>query len=175
MKAVFLDRDGTVITDAGYLSDPDGVVLEPGAADALRRLSTAGFGLIFITNQSGIGRGMMTQAQSDAVHQRTLETLAAAGVAVTGSYICPHAPWDACACRKPSPLLLQQAAAEHGIEFSGSFMIGDKKSDLDAGRAAGCRTILYGTRETKDNAGAEPDFRSGDWAEIAGWIEASQP
>jgi D-glycero-D-manno-heptose 1,7-bisphosphate phosphatase len=169
MKAVFLDRDGTVIEDAGYLGDQAGVVIIPGAVEALRRLHQAGFALIFVSNQSGIGRGLITQAESDAVHLRTIELLAAEGIPITDSYICPHAPWEYCQCRKPSTMLLEQAAAEHAIDFSGSFMIGDKKSDIDLGRAAGCRTVLYVTGETKDNAGAAPDFRSASWIEIAAW------
>ncbi len=167
MKAVFLDRDGTVIVDVGYLSDPDGVTFEPGAVDALRRFHLAGFGLIFVSNQSGIGRGLMTQAQSDAVHRRTLDLLAAEGIPVTGSYLCPHAPWDQCECRKHSLMLINRAAAEHAIDFSESWMIGDKKTDVDLGRAVGCRTVLYAHRDTKDNAGAAPDYRSGSWPEIA--------
>jgi histidinol-phosphate phosphatase family protein len=170
MKAVFLDRDGTVIVDKGYLSDPAGVELEPGVAETLARFQDGGFGLFIISNQSGIGRGLMTREQSDAVHNRTLAMLAMANVAITGTYICPHAPWDECQCRKPSPWLLQQAAREHGIDFSQSFMVGDKKSDVDVGRAVGCRTVLYARRETRDNAGAEPDFRCGSWLEIGNWI-----
>jgi histidinol-phosphate phosphatase family protein len=172
MKVVFLDRDGTVIVDCNYLSDPDGVRFEPGAPEALRRLQNEGFGLIFVSNQSGIGRGLMTKEQSDAVHQRTLDLLAAQGVNMTGSYICPHAPWEHCQCRKPSPFLLQMAATDHGIDFTRSFVIGDKKADVDLGRGVGCRTVLYGTRDTHDNAGAAPDFRSGSWPEIVDWILA---
>jgi D-glycero-D-manno-heptose 1,7-bisphosphate phosphatase len=142
--AIFLDRDGTVIFDRGYLSDPAGVEIMPGAVDALRRLNAAGYLLIFISNQSGIGRGMMTEEQSNAVHRRTLDLLAAEGIAVAGSYICPHAPWENCQCRKPSTVLLQQAAAEHGIDAGRSVMIGDKVTDVEMGRAAGCRAILYG-------------------------------
>jgi histidinol-phosphate phosphatase family protein len=112
----------------------------------------------------------MTREQSDAVHCRTLELLAAGGIPIAGSYICPHAPWDHCACRKPSTLLLRQAVGEHGIECGESFMIGDKKTDVDLGRAAGCRTVLYAQADTKDNAGAAPDLRSASWREIVDWI-----
>jgi D-glycero-D-manno-heptose 1,7-bisphosphate phosphatase len=167
--AIFLDRDGTVIVDRHYLSDPAGVTFVPGVIDALHRLRTAGFSLIFITNQSGIGRGLMTREQSDAVHQRTLDLLAVKGITIDGSYICPHAPWENCECRKPSTLLLRQAAADHALDCSRSFMIGDKKSDIDLGHAAGCRTILYG--HSKDGAGAAPDYRADNWKEIADWIE----
>jgi histidinol-phosphate phosphatase family protein len=174
MKAVFLDRDGTVMVDRGYLSDPAGVEFEHGAVEALRQLHDAGFGVILVSNQSGIGRGLMTAEQSDTVHRRVVELLAAEGVPIVGSYICPHAPWDRCECRKPSPVLLRQAAAEHGIDFAQSFVVGDKKSDVDLGRATGCRTVLYASRETGDNAGAVPDFRSGEWPEIAAWILGHQ-
>jgi histidinol-phosphate phosphatase family protein len=170
MNVVFLDRDGTVIVDCHYLCDPDGVRFEPGAPEALRRLQDAGFGLIFVSNQSGIGRGLMTKEQSDAVHQRTLDLLAQHGVTILGSYICPHAPWDQCRCRKPSPVLLHQAADHHDIDFSKSWVIGDKKSDVDLGRAVGCRTVLYATHDTKDNAGATPDFRSAYWPDIVDWM-----
>lgn len=138
MNAVFPDRDGT-ITDRRYLSDPDGVIFEPGAVEALHRLHHAGFGLIFVSNQSGIGRGLMTAGQSNAVHQRVLDLLAAQDTAITASYIRPHAPWEHCACRKPSPLLLRQAAADYAVDFGRSFMIGDKKTDIDLGQSAGCR------------------------------------
>lgn len=170
--AVFLDRDGTVIIDRGYLADPEGVTLIPGVVDAMQRFHAAGFLLIFITNQSGIGRGLMTREQSDAVHRRTLDLLAAEGVPIAGSYICPHAPWDHCACRKPSTVLLRQAADEHAVDCTRSFMIGDKKSDIDPGRAAGCRTILYATVDTRDNAGAAPDYRAAAWPEIVAWALA---
>src|ERR1035438_6226507 len=154
MQALFLDRDGTVIVDRGYLSDPAGVAFVPEVVEALRRLNEAAFALFFVSNQSGIGRGLLTAQQSDAVHRRTVELLAAEGIAIAGSYICPHAPWDRCSCRKPSPLLLQRAAAEHRIEFERSFVVGDKKSDIDAGKATGCRTVLYATGDSQDNADA---------------------
>lgn len=168
--AVFLDRDGTVIVDRGYLADPKGVALIPGVVEALRRLSNAGYRLIFISNQSGIGRGLMSAGQSDAVHRRTLELLGAEGIAMAGSYICPHAPWDHCQCRKPSIELLRRAAVEHDLDCARSWVIGDKKSDVDMGHAAGCRTILYATGETADNSGALPDYCSPSWEEIARWI-----
>ena len=169
MKAIFLDRDGTVIFDRGYLGDPDGVELVPGVVGALRRLYQAGFVMFFISNQSGIGRGLITEEQSNAVHRRTLDVLADEGIPFMGSYICPHAPWDPCECRKPSPYLLRRAEAEHGVDFSRSFMIGDKKTDVDVGKAVGCHTVLYATSATKDNAGADPDYRSASWDEIATW------
>ncbi len=172
MNAVFLDRDGTVIVDRGYLSNPADVAFVPGAVEALRRLHMAGFGLIFVSNQSGIGRGFVTADQSDAVHRRTVELLDSEEIPITASYICPHAPWDRCECRKPSTVLLRRAAAEHGIDFHRSFMVGDKTTDVDTGRAAGCRTVLYAASSTPENAEANPDYRSASWLDIAQWIRA---
>jgi histidinol-phosphate phosphatase family protein len=170
MKAVFLDRDGTVIVDKGYLSDPKGVELVHGAAEALRALHAAGFLLIFVSNQSGIGRGLMTREQSDAVHRRTLELLHLERISIDGSYICPHAPWDHCQCRKPSPFLLHKAAREHDIDLDKSFVIGDKKADVDVGHAVGCCAILYATSDNHANTGATPHYHSDSWPEIVRWI-----
>ena len=112
----------------------------------------------------------MTEEQSDAVHQRVLDLLAAEGVPIAASYICPHAPWDHCPCRKPSPLLLQRAQAGHAIDFTQSYIVGDKKSDIDLGHHTGCKTILYAVEPTKDNAQANPHFQSNNWSQIADWI-----
>jgi D-glycero-D-manno-heptose 1,7-bisphosphate phosphatase len=140
-RALFLDRDGVVIEDRGYMRDPNDVVLLPGASEALQRFAAEGWKLIVISNQSGVGRGLIAQAEMDAVQDRFLELLRAEGVELMASYICPHSPEEKCACRKPSPFLLKQAAAEHDVNLSQSWMIGDRESDLLAGRLAGCRTI----------------------------------
>ena len=136
-RALFLDRDGTLIVDVGYPRDPALVELLPSAADMLRDLQQT-FTLIIISNQSGIGRGLITEAEAAAVHARVIELFAAEGVTFAGSYYCPHAPDAACRCRKPAPGLLEDAAHEHGIDLARSIMIGDKPSDVAAGRAAGC-------------------------------------
>src|SRR4051794_3177637 len=110
--AVFLDRDGTLIEDTGYPRDPDRIRLLPGAAEALRRLEGLGLLLVLVSNQSGLGRGLITQAEAEAVHARLLECLRAEGARLHAAYYCPHAPQQGCPCRKPSPGLLQQAAAD---------------------------------------------------------------
>ena len=152
-RAVFLDRDGVLIEDRGYMRDPNDVHLIAGAADALGRLAAEGWLLIVISNQSGVGRGLISVPEMEAVQARFLELFRGEGVEFTATYICPHAPDAGCECRKPSPYLLRKAAEEHGIDLAESWMIGDKESDMGAGAAAGCRTVLF-----QGGAG---------WAEIA--------
>lgn len=143
--AAFLDRDGTIIEDRGYLGDPAGVTLLPGAVDALRALRDAGYLLIVITNQSGIARGIFSAGDLARVNARMRELLAAEGVTLDGLYFCPHGPDDACACRKPLPGMLHAAAEEHGIDLAASVSIGDQPRDAQAGAAAGCRcNVLLG-------------------------------
>jgi D-glycero-D-manno-heptose 1,7-bisphosphate phosphatase len=140
--AVFLDRDGTIIADPGYINDPNAVRLLAGAAAGLRALQLAGFRLIVVSNQSGIGRGLITQAEADAVHERFTQELREHGVQLAGAYYCPHAPTDGCACRKPQPGMLLQASTDLGIDLRASFMIGNAATDAAAGKAVGAYTIL---------------------------------
>ena len=140
-RALFLDRDGTLIVDVGYPKDPDQVQLIAGAADVLRPLQRDWL-LVVVSNQSGIARGLVTPEQATAVHDRFVARFADAGVAFAGYYYCPHAPDAKCACRKPAPGMLLDAADELGVELTRSILIGDKDSDLDAGRAAGCAHVV---------------------------------
>ena len=140
-RALFLDRDGTLIVDVGYPRDPALVEPLPGAVEALRELQ-ASFSLVIISNQSGIARGLITEAEATAVHVRVIELFAAGSVTFAGSYYCPHGPDAGCRCRKPAPGLLHDAARELGLDLPGSIMIGDKSSDVEAGIAAGCATSL---------------------------------
>jgi histidinol-phosphate phosphatase family protein len=140
-RALFLDRDGTIIEDRGYMRDPADVVLLPGAAEALRDLERAGWALIVVSNQSGVGRGFITPPEMDAVQARFLELMGAAGVSITASYLCAHHPDEDCGCRKPGVLHLEQAARDHGIDLRESWMVGDRESDILCGKNAGCRTI----------------------------------
>lgn len=145
-KAIFLDRDGTLIEDRGYLADPEGVVLLSGAGDALRLLQDAGYLLIVVTNQSGIGRGYFTLEAMHTVNARMNELLAEHGVTIDDIRYCPHGPDDGCACRKPLPGMLCDAAEAHGIDLAQSAMIGDQPRDAAAGVAAGCEmNFLIGT------------------------------
>lgn len=142
---VVLDRDGTVIYERHYLSDLEHVELLPGAASALRRLQEGGMGLIVVTNQSGIGRGLFSVQRLDAIHQRMCALLAAEGVRLDGIFYCPHMPEDGCACRKPATGLLTQAAKELGFKPQDSVVIGDKSCDIELGRQAGATTVLVRT------------------------------
>lgn len=146
-KAVFLDRDGTVMYDEGYLADPDGVRLLPGVVDALRELRDAGYSLILVTNQSGIGRGMFGEQEMNSVNDRLKSLFAEHGIQFDDILCCPHVPSDNCDCRKPSPKLLLDAAEKHGIDLSASAMVGDKPSDPETGLAAGCECNILLTPE----------------------------
>lgn len=142
-RALFLDRDGTLIVDTHYPRDPALVQLLPGVGDALRRLQQD-FRLVVISNQSGIARKVILREEAEAVHARFVALFAAEGVAFAGYYYCPHGPEDGCACRKPQPGMLHNAAEDLGLDLRASIVVGDKRSDLEAGAAAGCRlTILY--------------------------------
>lgn len=152
-SAVFLDRDGTVMEDRGYLSDPEGVRLLPGVSDALRRLRDAGFLLVIVTNQSGVARGLFDRACVDRVNARLRRQLQVEGVEIDGVYVCPHGPDADCACRKPAPGLLMEAARDLDIDLARSYMVGDKDSDAEAGREAGCRSILLATSGDDTGAG----------------------
>ncbi len=157
--ALFLDRDGTLVEDVGYPGDPGQVRLLPGAAAALRRLARARFARVIVSNQSGVGRGLFSRAEAEAVHAEVLRRFAEVGVSFDGAYYCYHAPDDGCACRKPAPGLLLRAAAELGLDLGRSYMVGDKPIDVAAGAAAGCRGIRFG-------AGAA------DWRRVVRIIEA---
>jgi D-glycero-D-manno-heptose 1,7-bisphosphate phosphatase len=139
---VFLDRDGTIIEDADYLHDPGQVRLIPGAADAIRHLNAAGWRVVVVTNQSGVARGYFDEGQIGRVHARVQELLGSARV--DGWYYCPHVG-DACLCRKPKPGMLLTAAVDLGIHLADSWMVGDKPEDVQAGVAAGCRTVRVRT------------------------------
>ena len=144
-RFVLIDRDGTLNVEKHYLSDPAELELVPGAGAAIRRLNQAGFGVCVVTNQSGIARGYFDLDRLAAVHARLTELLAADGAAVDGIYVCPHGPDDDCACRKPLPGMVEQAAAEHGFDPARAVVVGDKEADIGMGRAAGATTILVRT------------------------------
>jgi D-glycero-D-manno-heptose 1,7-bisphosphate phosphatase len=172
-RAVFLDRDGTVILNDGDLGDPDRVELLPGAAEAMRHLRQAGYALVVVTNQGGVARGKYDEAAVHATHARLEQVLRReTGMArvVDAFYFCPfhpqgtveryrrEHPW-----RKPAPGMLLEAAREHGLNLATSWMVGDQERDAQAGAAAGCRSILIGA----PSAASEADFFAHDIAEAA--------
>ena len=146
-RAVFLDRDGTIVDDPGFLHEPDKVTLLPGAAAAIRRLNDAGYRVIIVTNQSGIARGRFTVADYEAVQQRLGVLLAAHGARIDGAYFCPHHPQftGPCDCRKPGLKLFRDAQAAFDIDFAQSWWVGDRLSDVQPARLLGGHGVLVTT------------------------------
>lgn len=173
--AVFLDRDGTINEEVNYLARPHDLRLIRGAGQAIHLLNEAGLSAILVTNQSAIGRGYFTAARLAEIHDELARQLAACGARLDAIYYCPHHPDQGCACRKPGPGLLEQAAAEHDLDLSRSFLVGDKASDLEAGHRAGCRTVLvltgYGAEQRAAiEARTPPDCVARDLLEAVRWI-----
>jgi D-glycero-D-manno-heptose 1,7-bisphosphate phosphatase len=148
-RAVFLDRDGTIVEDPGFLHEPGKVKLFPGAAEAIRRLNEHGFLVITVSNQSGIARGRYTVADYSAVQRRLGELLAAHGARLDGAYFCPHHPQitGPCDCRKPGPKLFLEARQALDIDFARSWWVGDRLSDVQPALALGGHGILVATGE----------------------------
>lgn len=146
-RAVFLDRDGTILEDPGFVHRPSAVRLLPGAAEAIRRLNHAGFLVVTVSNQSGIARGLYTEADYSAVQRRLAELLGGRDAHLDASYFCPHLPevTGPCACRKPGTQLFLDAQAAFDIAFASSFWVGDRLSDVAAARSLGGRAILVET------------------------------
>lgn len=149
MKAVFLDKDGTLIEDVPYNADPEKIRLCAGALAALQVLAAAGYQIFIITNQSGVARGYFPESALMLVEKHVRQLLATVGVSLAGFYYCPHHPQGAiaefaidCNCRKPKPGLLKKAAKENKINLDRSWMIGDILNDVEAGNLGGCHTIL---------------------------------
>jgi D-glycero-D-manno-heptose 1,7-bisphosphate phosphatase len=170
-RALVLDRDGTIIEDAHYLRDPAKVALLPGAADALAAFQRAGWALVVVTNQSGIARGLIREAEYEAVRAAVDARLAAAGVTLDASYHCPHHPDvdGACGCRKPGTLLHERARDDLGLDLARSVFVGDRWRDVAPARHFGARGILVPGPDTpaeeRDRAAREGEMAR-DLAEV---------
>jgi histidinol-phosphate phosphatase family protein len=143
-KAAFLDRDGVInlkAPEGSYITRWDEMQFLPGVVEAIAMLNRAGFLVIVVTNQRCIGRGLITAAELEAMHERMSDDLARAGAFLDGIYYCPHELQAACACRKPRPGMLLEAARVHRIDLTRSWMIGDSDRDVEAGKRAGCKTV----------------------------------
>jgi D-glycero-D-manno-heptose 1,7-bisphosphate phosphatase len=181
-RAVFLDRDGTIVEEAGYLDRLERLVFFPFSVDAVRVLNRAGFAVVVITNQAGIARGIVQESFVAEAHQHIAETMAAGGARVDGFYYCPHYPdgvveryRKACDCRKPEPGLLRVAAEELRLDLARSFVVGDRWHDVAAGHAVGARGLLVrtglGRRDEADpHPGTTPDAIVDNVMEAAAWI-----
>jgi D-glycero-D-manno-heptose 1,7-bisphosphate phosphatase len=156
-RAVFLDRDGTLIEEIGYLDRLDRISVFPYSIDAVRQLNRAGFAVIVITNQAGVARGFFTEEFVGETHRHLASVFAEGGATIDGFYYCPHHPDGKvdvyrrrCECRKPQSGLLRQAAEEHQLDLARSFAVGDREHDLQAGAAVGAAPVLvrtgYGSR-----------------------------
>lgn len=177
---MFVDRDGTLIEEVGYLDRLDRIDIYPYSVDAVRLLNRAGFAVVVTTNQSGVARGYFDEAFVAAAHERIASTFAAGGARIDAFYYCPHHPAaavaayrQACDCRKPRPGLLQRAARELDLDPRRSYVIGDRANDIDAGRAVGAATVLLRTGYGADAAAATRDAAStvaGNLIEAVSWI-----
>ena len=178
--ALFLDKDGTLVEDVPYNVDPDRLQFMPGAGAALARLAAAGFALVMITNQSGIGRGLFTRAAFDRLEQALRHRLRESdGVELDSVLLCPHLPDaggdPACHCRKPAAGLLLQAATLLKLDLTRSWMVGDTLDDVEAGHRAGCRSLLFdsgGETEWRMSPLREPEHRVRQWSELAALLLA---
>ena len=174
-EAVFLDRDGTLNEDPGYLDDPAKLKLLPGVVPALKRLIDHGFVLVVVSNQSGVHRGLIQEGTLKLIHARLNELLGDPYPMIRHFRLCIHRPDENCECRKPNPKLLLEAARELRLNLRRSYMVGDKFSDLLAGKNAGCRaSILVRTGDGETTAAklkpGEADFVATDLEQAVNWI-----
>jgi D-glycero-D-manno-heptose 1,7-bisphosphate phosphatase len=175
--AVFLDRDGTIAEEVGYLNHVSRFRMFPCVAAAIRRLNEVGLPVVVVSNQSGVGRGYFPESLVYAVHELMTQQLAASGAHVDALYFCPHTSADACACRKPKPGMLDRAAREHSLDLQRSFVVGDRYRDIELAHNVRARSVLvrtgYGEGELQWHSTewpVQPDFVAKDLTEAADWI-----
>jgi histidinol-phosphate phosphatase family protein len=172
-RFVFLDRDGTLLEDPGYVHRPEQYALRDGSViPGLQRLARAGFALAIVTNQSGIARGYFSDAQFHAFHSLLIAELERAGLRIEATYYCPHGPADGCSCRKPAPGMLRRAERELGADLARSWVIGDSQVDVDLADRAGCRSVRIADPAT---APAAAGLHARDLAEAAEAILRADP
>jgi D-glycero-D-manno-heptose 1,7-bisphosphate phosphatase len=175
--AVFLDRDGTICEEVGYLNHVDRFRMFPCTGTAIRRLQECGFAVIVVTNQSGVGRGYFPESVVNDVHDRMERELAAQGARLDDIYYCPHGSADGCDCRKPGTGMIERAVREHAIDVARSFVVGDRFRDMELAFAAGCKSVFvrtgYGLGEETWHAKEwprQPDAIVDDLAGAVDWI-----
>ncbi len=172
--AVFLDRDGVINRHlpGEYVKTWSAFVFLPGVAEAVARLRGLGYAVVVITNQQGVGKRLMSEADLEEIHRRMAEELSARGAPLDGIYACPHLAEEGCACRKPEPELIRMAVRELGLDPARSFLAGDSASDLEAARRAGCRPVYLGTDPAlpADDCLVFPDLGSFAAALVSGTV-----
>ena len=169
IRAVFVDRDGTIAKDVPYCSCPEDFELLPRVAEAIRLLNQHNFKVIVVTNQSGIARGYFSEGMLAKIHQKMRDELAKQQAFVDAIYYCPHHPDEHCPCRKPKPAMILQAVKEHYINLKNSFIVGDAPIDIEMGRIVGCQTVLLHQGQSKLE-GKLPDYLATDLYQAVEWI-----
>jgi D-glycero-D-manno-heptose 1,7-bisphosphate phosphatase len=179
--AVFLDRDGTIAEEVGYLNHASRFRMLPFVASAIRRLNGAGFPVVVVTNQSGVGRGYFPESLVHTVNELMTQQLAEAGAKIDAIYYCPHVSAENCNCRKPKTGMLDRAALEHALDLQRSFVVGDRYGDVELARSAHARSVFvrtgYGEGELAWHAAkwsVQPDFIAEDLTQAADWILRQQ-
>jgi D-glycero-D-manno-heptose 1,7-bisphosphate phosphatase len=179
-KAVFLDRDGTIVEDVGYLNSPEQLKFIPGAIEAIKMLNDSGYKVVVISNQAGVARGLITEDMLQTIDKTLHKWILNGGAHLDGMYYCPHHPEhgvypykQACLCRKPHPGLIKRAHRDLDIDLSQSYMIGDKASDVKAGKRAGTKTIFVMTgrgKEEKEKLTGKPDHIAANLLDAVKWF-----
>jgi histidinol-phosphate phosphatase family protein len=170
-RAVFIDRDGTLVPDIPYLDDAERLTLFPKAAAGITRLQKAGFKVVMVTNQSGVGRGFFSEETLGRIHEKLAEMLEREGARLDGLYYCPHRPEDGCSCRKPATGMVDRASRDMNISLKSSYVVGDDTVDIDLARNAGTKSVLvltgHGVGLLRD---AKPDAVVRDISAAVDWI-----
>lgn len=178
--AVFLDRDGTIIRDVGYLCRTDQIEILPGAADAIRLLGVHGWPVVVVTNQSGVARGFITETALGKIHDELCARLARNGAYVSAIYFCPHHPTEGaglyhvvCECRKPKPGMVRQASRDLGLDPTTSYVVGDKDGDMELAQRVGATGVLIGVqRHINESFTMARVYGAANLWEAAEWIMA---
>jgi histidinol-phosphate phosphatase family protein len=176
--AVFVDRDGTLNRDDGYVTSPEQLVLFPGVPEAIARLNQLGVMVIMVTNQSAIGRGMMTTGDLENIHARLTALIRPFGASIDAIFSCPHHPRDGCGCRKPNTGLIEQAVDRFSLDLSQCYLVGDKPSDLEVAQKVAVpgvlvRTSAYSERavQARDDGQLAIEYVAETFAQAVVWIE----